>query len=245
RLGARELEAAREVVGVLGDAHPLAATTGGGLDDHGEAHRLGDRQRFVDVFDGPRRAEHDGDLVGDHRGARGGLVAHRADLVRRGPDEGDAAGRAGLGELRVLREEAVTRVDRVGAGDLGGGDQARDAQVRFARVRRSDADVIVGEAHVQGFAVGLGVDGDRLDAEFAAGADDAQGNLAAIGDEDTLEHRDDYRASCERPLKPASDVPSMPCTRNANSAGLVEAASAASYEMTPFRYQFISDWSKD
>ena len=51
-----------------------------------------------------------------------------------------------------------------------------------------DADVVVGEAHVQRLAVGLGVHGDRLDAELAAGADDAQRDLAAIGDQDFLEH---------------------------------------------------------
>ena len=53
---------------------------------------------------------------------------------------------------------------------------------------RTDADVVVGEAHVQRLAVGLGVDGDGLDAELAAGANDAQRDLAAIGDQDFLEH---------------------------------------------------------
>ena len=35
---------------------------------------------------------------------------------------------------------------------------------------RPDADVLVGEAHVQRVAVGLAVDGDGPDAELAAGA---------------------------------------------------------------------------
>ena len=59
----------------------------------------------------------------------------------RGPDERDVRRPAGLGELGVLRQEAVARVDRVGAGDLGGGDDVGDAQVgqppgRAARCRR-------------------------------------------------------------------------------------------------------------
>ena len=33
------------------------------------------------------------------------------------------------------------------------------------------------------------MDGDRLDAHLAAGALDAQGDLAAVGDEDLVEHR--------------------------------------------------------
>ena len=36
--------------------------------------------------------------------------------------------------------------------------------------------------------IGGGVNRDRLDAHFLAGADDAQGNLAPIGDEDFGKH---------------------------------------------------------
>ena len=53
----------------------------------------------------------------------------------------------------------------------------------------ADAHGLVGEAHVERARVGLGVDGDGLDAELAAGAQDAQRDLAAVGDEDLLEHR--------------------------------------------------------
>jgi hypothetical protein len=35
---------------------------------------------------------------------------------------------AGFGELGVFRHEAVTGVDRIGAGDLGGRDDVRDAR---------------------------------------------------------------------------------------------------------------------
>ncbi len=79
-------------------------------------------------------------------------------------------------------------MDRVGAGDLGGGDEARNVQVRSRAGARADAHVVVREAHVQGLAVGFGVDGDRLDSQFATGANDAQGDLSAIRDQDFLEH---------------------------------------------------------
>jgi hypothetical protein len=42
---------------------------------------------------------------------------------------------------------------------------------------------------VQRILVGLAVDGDGLDAELLAGAQDAQRDLAAVGDQDALEHR--------------------------------------------------------
>ena len=89
----------------------------------------------------------------------------------------------------VLGEKAVARVDRVGAGDLGGGDDRRDVEVALRRAARADAHRLVGEAHVERARVGLGVHGDGADAELAARADDAQRDLAAVRDEDLLEQR--------------------------------------------------------
>ena len=50
------------------------------------------------------------------------LVAHDADVLGARADEGDAVRFEDLGELGVLRQEAVARMDRVGAGDLAGGE---------------------------------------------------------------------------------------------------------------------------
>jgi len=75
-------------------------------------------------------------------------------------------------------------MDCVRARDLGGCDNARDFEIALAGGRGADADVVVGEADVQRLAVGLGVDGDGLDTKFAARADDAQCDLAAIRDQD-------------------------------------------------------------
>jgi hypothetical protein len=47
---------------------------------------------------------------------------------------------------------------------------------------------MIGEHCVQGMRVCIGVHRDRLDAHLAAGADDADGNLAAIRDQDFREH---------------------------------------------------------
>ena len=43
-------------------------------------------------------------------------------------------------------------------------------------------DGLVSELDVHGIHVRLGINGDGLDIELAAGADDAEGNFAAIGD---------------------------------------------------------------
>ena len=69
---------------------------------------------------------------------------------------------------------------------------AGHVQVAVGAARRTDADVLVGEPDVQRVLVRLGIDGDRLDAQLAAGMDDAQRDLAAVGDQDLLEHRAIY-----------------------------------------------------
>ena len=115
------------------------------------------------------------------------LQAHRRITSGRGPMKSDAGGLADLGEVGVLAEKAVAGMDGVDVGDLGGADHGGNVEVAAGALGRADADGLVGEAHVQAVAVGLRVDGDRADAQFLAGADDAQGDLAAVGDQDLLE----------------------------------------------------------
>ena len=93
-----------------------------------------------------------------------------------------------LGEARVLGQEAVARMDRVGAGDLAGGDQRRDVEIAVAGRRRADADALVGEPHMHRVGIGGRMHRDGRDAELLAGAQDAQRDLAAVGDQDLVEH---------------------------------------------------------
>jgi hypothetical protein len=64
--------------------------------------------------------QRDGNAGLTDRGARGHLVAHDADGLGTGSDELDMARLANFGEMGVLGEEAVTGMDRVDVGDLGG-----------------------------------------------------------------------------------------------------------------------------
>ena len=88
----------------------------------------------------------------------------------------------------VFRQEAITGMDRLRAGALGGIDDLVDDQIAFARGRRADEDRFVRHAHVARAGVGLGIDGDRGDAHATRGLHDAAGDFAAIGDEDLVEH---------------------------------------------------------
>ena len=80
-------------------------------------------------------------------------------------------------------------MDRLGAGDLAGGDDGGHVTIRLVSGRRTDTDAFIGQAHMHGVAVGGGMNRHRRDAHFLACADDAQGDFAAIGDEDFLDHQ--------------------------------------------------------
>ncbi len=97
-------------------------------------------------------------------------------------------GFADLGEIGVFGEEAVAGMDGVHVGDFGGADHVRNVQIAFRAARRADAHGLVGKAHVQGVAIGFGVDGHGANAQFLAGADDPQGDFTAVGNQNLAEH---------------------------------------------------------
>ena len=177
-----------EVLALVDPAHALAAAAGAGLDQHREADLAGlarEQLRVLVVAVIAGRERHAG--LG-HERLGGRLRAHRADRRRRRTDEDDAFLRARLGEGGVLRQEAVARMDRLGAGRLGGGDDLGADQVRLARRRRADVHRFVGHANVARIGVGVGIDGDGGDAHPARRLDDPAGDLAAVGDQNLAEH---------------------------------------------------------
>ena len=172
-LGAGQREGLARRLGVLDHLHAAAAAAGHRLDQHRIADLLAERHDLVDRADRPGRARHQrqAELLGGLLGHD--LVAHHADVLRRGADEGEAVRLDRFGEAGVLRQEAVAGMDGVGAGDGRGRQDRRDVEVAVARRRRADADRFVGQAHMHGVAVGGRMHRHGLDAHLAAGAVDA------------------------------------------------------------------------
>ncbi len=106
-----------------------------------------------------------------------------------GTNEADVMIGQNFGEFGVFRKKAIAGVDGVGAGDLAGGEQRGNIEIGLPRRRRADAHRFVGQLDVHGFGVDGRVDGDRGDSQLLRGAQDSQGDFAAIGDQDFLEHR--------------------------------------------------------
>ena len=83
--------------------------------------------------------------------------------------------------MGVFGKKTIPWVNGFYIGNFGGGNNGGDVQITVETRGRADTDRLVGEAHVQRFAVRLGINGHRLDVHFTAGADHAQGNFTAIG----------------------------------------------------------------
>ena len=188
RFPASSGESIRQCGRVIDDAHAPAAPTGGGFNHDGKVER-GDAFKKGSVVVRCGKTGEDRQIVFESEAAGGGLIADEPQSGGRGADEGDASLGAGSGEGRVFRDEPITRVDGSRASIVGGLDDSRDGEVTLCGCCGTDAHGFIGGAHVEGSAIGIGIDGDRCDAEPLAGTDDAEGDLATIGDEELWEHR--------------------------------------------------------
>ena len=120
--------------------------------------------------------------------ARGVLQPEAPDLIGRGADEGNALRLALLGEVGILRQEAVAGDNGIGAVLFRCGDDEIATQIGLAGAVAWQVDGDIGEFDVRTATVGIGVDRDAADAHVAQRAHDPGGNLAAVGDKNSLEH---------------------------------------------------------
>ena len=179
---------------VMGGSHAFAAATSDGFDHHGVSDFFCGFDGFMFGSDGAIATWGDGDasFAGIFSGE--GFISHFTNGIRGRTDEADVTGLADFGEVGAFREKTVPRVDGVDIADFGGGDDAIDFKITLCAGSWADADGFVGGLDVKGVVIGFGVDGESTDAEVFAGADDAEGDLAAVGDEDFVEHEGKWEA---------------------------------------------------
>jgi hypothetical protein len=155
-----------QLLWVANDPHAAPAAAGGRLD----------HERVPDLARLALRNDRDAGFGGDPLGLE--LVAARPKRLRGRPHPGEPGRLDGRGELGVLGQEAVPRVDRVGAGLLGGPNVLLRVEVP------RDLDDLVGRPRVQALAIVGRSHRDRADAALAASPEDADGDLAAVGYEE-------------------------------------------------------------
>ncbi len=90
--------------------------------------------------------------------------------------------------MRILRQKSVAGVDGVHVGNFRRADDAVNAQIALVRRRFANTDRFVGQLHVHRISVGFRIDRHRADVQLFARADDAHGDLPAIGYENFLKH---------------------------------------------------------
>jgi hypothetical protein len=172
----------------VGDAHALAAAAGGGLDHHRVADLVGDRGRLLVVLDHAEMAGHGRDVGAAAAFLLSILSPMAAIALGFGPMKTMPALASASANASRSDKKAVARMHRLGAARLAGGDDLVDDQVALRRRRRADRDGLVGHLDVQRVAVGLGIDRDGGNPHPAGGLDDPAGDLAAVGNQDSLEH---------------------------------------------------------
>ena len=188
RLGLGGLIGAVQLLRPVHLPHPPAPASGGGLQQHGIAHLLGQRP-------GGGRVGHRAVRPGDHRhpgllghGPGGGLAAQLTDHVAGGADIPQPGLPAAVGEVRVFRQKAIARVDGVAIRYPGRRQQGVLIQIAVRRPGRTNADGPGGQLGGQRALVRRGVDRHGLDVQLPAGPDDPQGDLPPVGDQNTLQH---------------------------------------------------------
>lgn len=71
---------------------------------------------------------------------------------------------------------------------LAGRDNRIDVEIAFAGRRRPKTHCLISHHRGLGETIGIGIDGDRGDAHPSQRLDDPDGDFAAVGDQDLLEH---------------------------------------------------------
>ena len=162
--------------------HPPSTASGRGLEQDRVADFAGDGERSAGSAHGVR--------AGTGRDAGRAGDAARLDLVAAAPDracgrthEDQPVGDARFGQLGALGQEPVAGMDGVAVREEGSGDDLLDAQVALGRARRPDVDDVGRQPCGERILVGLADGHDRVDALLAAGPDDPNRDLAAVGDQ--------------------------------------------------------------
>jgi len=164
-----------------------AAAARGAFEHHGIADALAMSDRVVEIGDERRtRQQWYAALLGEIAGRM--LQREGKHVLRPRPDKGDALVVERLREARILAEKTVARMDGLGARRDRGGDDRIGIEIALRDHRRADADRFVGEIDMRRETVGLRIDGDGSDAHEPERANDAAGDLAAIRNQDFLEH---------------------------------------------------------
>ena len=175
-LAARALDGVEHLACVAHDLHADAAAARRRLDERWKPDRgpAAADERGIGLI-GRRLTRHDRHAGLLHQPPRADLRSHPLDAPRAAGRRSQAGVSAGAREARALGEEAVAGMHGVGAARSRGVEQRSPRSGNSRRRAMDQCGSASSAASTCGARrIGIGIDGDGLDAELAAGADDAQ-----------------------------------------------------------------------
>ena len=189
RLRLRLVQQVRQIAGFVDHPHAAPAAAERRLDDQRKTDFLRRLQRLCpDPTIGSSLPGSTGTLIFLRQRARGRLVAHHVEQLRTRPDKRDSRLGAGAGEIRVLGQKPVAGMNRVHALFLRQRDDAVNVEIRGDRaLALADEVGLVRLEAMEAEPILLRVDRHRAKPEFRRRAEDADGDFAAIGDEQFFE----------------------------------------------------------
>ena len=190
RLTGAPFERLSDVLNALHSAHAPAATTGCGLQHHRQTDLRGGVSGRSCIGNSLWRSSGDRNLDRSSQCAGADLVAEELERVCGGAHKRQSRFGAAGGKGRVLCQESVARVNAVAAVLGCDPQQCVDVQVRSQRIASRQRSDLVRGHQVQRALVDWRMHGHRLDSEGVGCFGAPDGDLAAIGDQDTGEAHD-------------------------------------------------------
>ena len=111
-----------------------------------------------------------------------------------GADKSDIRFGNAISEIGIFRQKSVSGVDGIRISYLSRSQNLRYQEITLQAGRRTDTDVVVGKPDVQGIAIRLTVDGNGLNSKFPTCADDSEGDLPPVSNQNFLEHHLRHRS---------------------------------------------------
>ncbi len=192
RLGLATRVSLVEPRGVIDDTHAAAAAAGNRL-DHDSAMRREERARLLQRGRPLRAIDNRHAAIPGQRLCLG-LVAEQLQRRRLRAHEGDPLLDRATRQGDILAEEAIARMQGIATGGLGGGNDRFDIEIG-TRAAARDLVALVGGADVQRGGVVGRMDRNDGEPRVGGGARDANGDLAAVGDQELPERHGQSRNS--------------------------------------------------
>ena len=180
-LGARFLQARLQRLRVLHHAHAAPAAAERRLHHQWISDFVRDALRIVFLRDRLLGPWNYGEPRFLRQTPRRRLIAQQIEQIRARPDERNARGLARARQRRIFREKTVAGMDRVDAPLLRQRHDSIDVEIRLhGPLALADQISFVGLEPMQAEAVFVRKHGDRANLQFIGGAEDANGDFAAI-----------------------------------------------------------------